>query len=286
LETITLHAGDLEADFAPGAGMVCSSLRHRGEELLGRRKGLEEYASSGSTMGIPLLYPWANRLSERRFEVAGETVDLDRAPDRFRDDGETGLPIHGAKTAGGAWRVDAGDERSLRARFDWGADEELMAAFPFAHCATYEAALDEDGGALRISVSVDRRVPVSFGFHPYFLLAEGDRIEAPVRERLVLDERKLPTGERAPAAPLAGTRGERAYDDAYVAPRGACCVCAAERTIATRLEQGFGFLQVFAPPGDDVVAFEPMTAPANALVTGRDLPTGPHTGTFAVEVRS
>jgi aldose 1-epimerase len=283
-ETITLHAGDLEADFAPGAGMVCSSLRRRGQELLGLRKGLEAYASTGSTMGIPLLYPWANRLSERRFELAGETVDLDRAPGRFRDDGETGLPIHGAVTAGGAWTVEAHDGRSVRASFDWGADPELMAAFPFAHRAVYDAALDDDGGALRISVSVERRVPVSFGFHPYYALAGGDRLEAPVRERLVLDERKLPTGERAPAAPLAGARGMRAYDDAYVAPRGACRVVGDERTIATRLEQGFGFLQVFAPSGEDVVAFEPMTAPADALVSGRDLPTGPHTGAFAVEV--
>src|SRR5436190_2018435 len=99
--------------------------------------------------------------------------------------------------------------------------------------------------------------------------------------RLLLDDRKRPTGERAPAAPLAGTRGERGYDDAFVAPRGPCCVCGGSRTIATRLEQGFGFLQVFAPPDGDVVAFEPMTAPTNALVSGRDLPTGPHTGTFA-----
>jgi galactose mutarotase-like enzyme len=262
--------------------MVCSSLRHRGKELLGQRKGLEAYASSGSTMGIPLLYPWANRLSERRFELAGETVDLDRAPGRFRDDGETGLPIHGAVTAGGAWTVAEQDERSLRASFDWGADAELMAAFPFAHRATYEASLGED--ALRISVSIDRRVPVSFGFHPYFLLAEGDRLEAPVRERLVLDARKLPTGERAPAAPLAGARGRRAYDDAYVAPRGPCVLAGDARTITTRLQQGFGFLQIFAPPGEEVVSFEPMTAPADALVTGRDLPTGPHTGTFSVEV--
>jgi aldose 1-epimerase len=269
--------------FAPGAGMVCSSLRHRGEELLGQRKGLDAYASTGSTMGIPLLYPWANRLSERRFAVAGQTVDLDRAPNRFRDDPETGLPIHGAKAAGGAWTVESSDERSIRASFDWGADAELMAAFPFAHRATYEAALD-DGGALRISVSIDRRVPVSFGFHPFFVLAEGDGIEAPVRERLVLDEHKVPTGERVPAAPLAGRRGERSYDDGFVAPRGACCLRSERRTIAVRLEQGFGFLQVFAPPTEAIASFEPMTAPANALVTGRDLPMGPHTGTFAIEV--
>src|SRR5438309_1717952 len=135
VEIVTLRAGALEADFSPGAGMVCASLRRDGQELLGQREGLEAYARTGSTFGIPLLYPWANRLSARRFECLGRTVDLDAAPQRFRDDGETGLPIHGARTAGGAWSVERADERSLVASLDWGADPELLAAFPFEHRA-------------------------------------------------------------------------------------------------------------------------------------------------------
>src|SRR3954449_6538260 len=101
MEVVTLRAGDLEADYVPGAGMVCSSLRRRGEELLGQRKGLEAYADQGSTFALPLLYPWANRVQARRFECLGRAVDLDAAAGRFRDDGETGLPIHGARPAGG-----------------------------------------------------------------------------------------------------------------------------------------------------------------------------------------
>ncbi len=53
----------LEATFLPGAGMLCSSLRHRGEELLAQNRGVEAYVERGKTMGIPLLYPWANRLA-------------------------------------------------------------------------------------------------------------------------------------------------------------------------------------------------------------------------------
>src|SRR3954462_887578 len=132
--------------------MVCASLRHRGTELLGVRKGLEAYAASGSTMGVPLLYPWANRIAERRFEVLGRTVDLDRAPHRFRNDAETGLPMPGAIAAGGA-RAGAGagggrggggarGGRSGRGSLEWGADEELMAAFPFAHRVTMQVSLE------------------------------------------------------------------------------------------------------------------------------------------------
>jgi aldose 1-epimerase len=53
----------LEATFVPGAGMICSSLRHRGDELLAQNAGVAAYARRGKTMGIPLLYPWANRLA-------------------------------------------------------------------------------------------------------------------------------------------------------------------------------------------------------------------------------
>ena len=35
-----------------------------------------------------------------------------------------------------------------------------------------------------------------------------------------------------------------------------------------RFGEGYGFAQVYAPADDDVIAFEPMTAPTNALVRG------------------
>ena len=62
------------------------------------------------------------------------------------------------------------------------------------------------GAALTITTTVrasrDSPVPIAFGFHPYLRLPGVDRrewdIDVPVRERLRLDERMLPTGEREP----------------------------------------------------------------------------------------
>src|SRR3954452_7756022 len=92
--TVTLAAGDLEARFAPGAGMVGCSLRDCGEELLGLRGGVEDYLARGQKFGIPLLHPWANRLGAWDYEVAGKAVELDRDSKLLRPD-EHGLPIHG-----------------------------------------------------------------------------------------------------------------------------------------------------------------------------------------------
>ena len=80
LETVTLRdpVANVSATFAPGAGMVCCSLRHEGEELLAQNDGLDAYARTGATMGIPLLHPWANRLDGWAYEALG--VDLDLRP--------------------------------------------------------------------------------------------------------------------------------------------------------------------------------------------------------------
>src|SRR3954469_26004004 len=64
--------GDLAATFVPRLGMIGASLEYRGEELLGQRNGLAAYEAKGSTMGIPLLYPWANRLEGLQYEAAGK----------------------------------------------------------------------------------------------------------------------------------------------------------------------------------------------------------------------
>ncbi|MFM9126860.1 MAG: hypothetical protein ACKOTA_04740, partial [Solirubrobacterales bacterium] len=85
---------ELEATFVPGAGMVGCSLRDRGEELLGQRGGLAAWREKSSTFGIPLLYPWANRLGASRYEAAGRSVEIESGAPLVHREGN-GLPIHG-----------------------------------------------------------------------------------------------------------------------------------------------------------------------------------------------
>ena len=193
-----LSAGDLEAVFLPARGMLGASLRHRGTELLRRVDDLEAAAAKGSTAGIPLLYPWANRLDGWRYEAAGKEVGLDPASPLLHRDAN-GLPMHGVSWPLLSWEVTASSSRRLSAALDW-RRPDLLAVFPFPHALEMDVALSPDALTIGVTLAAGAEgpVPVSFGFHPYLGLAGAPRaawrLELPAMQRLRTDERGIPDG--------------------------------------------------------------------------------------------
>ena len=295
MDDVALEAGDLRALFTPEAGMICHSLRHAGEELLTQRDDVEGYARSGRTMGVPLLHPWANRLAEWEYEALGRRVDLEPLRGRVvKADGETGLPMHGVMPA--AWEIAEATGTRLVAERLPADDEGFRAAFPFPHRIRLEAELAP--GELRIATTLEAlegEVPVAFGFHPYFTLPGVGRaayaVELPAMRRLALDASKVPTGDTEQAPASAGVLGDRSLDDGFDGvPGGAAfAVAGGGRRVVVRFEAGYPCAQVFAPPGKDLICFEPMTAPANALRTGAfsvAAPGRPYAAAFTIAVDS
>jgi aldose 1-epimerase len=280
---LELHSpAGLVASYAPGAGMVCCSLRHRGVELLGQRKGLRAYASGGSTMGIPILHPWANRLARWGYAVGDVRVDLPSGSPLVHDDGR-GLPIHGLVAGCPHWRVRkcdaASDGARLVAELDAAARPELLALFPFPHVLRMEVVLRDS--TLEITTVLratgDRAVPVAFGYHPYFRLPELPRpqweVEVPVRRRMLLDERFLPTGRSEPVRIEPSPLGERIFDDLFteLEPAPVFALSGGGRRLEVAFGEAYRIAVVYAPAADDVVCFEPMTAPTNPFEGGAEL---------------
>ena len=284
--------GDLTARFATHAGMVGCSLRHRGAELLGIGRGLDAYVHDGAMFGIPVLYPWANRLGGWAYEACGRRVELDRASPLLHGD-EHCLPIHGALAGASSWRVlDRGDSW-LTAALEFGAHPELLAVFPYPHRLELAIRLTEGTLTIDTTVAADSvPVPLSFGFHPY-LAPVGDRadwwVELPARTALALDDRSLPTGEATNLGAEAFPLGARTYDDLFaVAPGARFSVTASGRRASVEMTAGYPYAQVYAPPDEAVICFEPMTAPVDALRSHdglRSVPAGESaTATFALRV--
>jgi galactose mutarotase-like enzyme len=268
---VTLSSALLEATFLPGLGMLGTSLRHRGDELLALPGGLDGYRA-GDVTGLPLLAPWANRLGARRYRAAGVVVDLEGLALHTE---EHGLPIHGTMAAQRGWQLVAVGDRALTARFDFGARPDLLASFPFPHELRITAAVEATtlSVATTVTPTMARPVPVAFGYHPYFRLPmtrrEDIRLCLPARRHLELDDRQLPTGAAQAEAAEDEPVGPRTFDDLYELDGDReLALTGGGRRLVLRLDGGYRYAQVFAPRGADFVCLEPMTAPVNALVHG------------------
>ena len=297
--TLSCASTGVEATFAPTVGMIGCSLRQRGQELLGQRGGLAKYAASGSTMGIPLLHPWANRLNGLAYTLGGRTIVLDpHSPHLHRD--AAGLPMHGLLGGYPGWRVidrGAGDAAArFSALLDFAADPTLLAAFPFPHTLALEVVLR--AATLTVTTTLrptaDLAVPISFGFHPYLQLPGAERaawhIEAPVRQRLLLDDHMIPTGQREAIFIEPGPLADRTFDDLFsdLAQPALFVLAGGGRRITVTFDRGFSFAQIYAPEREALICFEPMTAPTNALLSHDGLqlaaPGGEYRAAFSITV--
>jgi galactose mutarotase-like enzyme len=269
-----LTTGDTEVVVVPELGMLVAAFVVDGFDHVARPGG-PAAVRAGHTTAVPLLYPWANRLSRRSYTAAGHTVSLRGLA--LHSDGN-GLPIHGTFIGRPGWTVGALGRGRIDARHEITPSSAGFDAFPFPH-------------ALAVSVRVGRRrvrvdtvveatagvaVPVSFGWHPYWRLP-GPRDDWAVRLPDVaharLDRRGLPTGrarvEPAADRPLHGQDLDDLY--AFAGDRTAT-LHGGGRSLRLALDTGYPFVQVYAPDTHAFCCVEPMTAPTNALVTG-DHPT-------------
>ena len=201
LESVTLRdpSSSLTTTYFPNAGMICTSLADDGVELLGQRRGLQAYVSNHKTMGIPILYPWANRLSSNGYGVDGAVVTLTPGTGGVRFD-QHGVPIHGTLAAFPDWHVTTALESRLTAELDYAARPGLLATFPFPHLLELDITLEDRMLTVKTTVTATTgaRVPLCFGFHPYLQLPDVPRaqwqIETPAMRSLPVNSWGIPTG--------------------------------------------------------------------------------------------
>lgn len=298
--SVTLtHAGvGSSLELVPDAGMVALSWTVAGDEVLALPCGRDEFLAAARTGGIPLLYPYANRLQGDRFVAAGMPVDLSRAAWLKRDD--KGHPIHGLLLRRGGWALTVLGPGSIEAEMAWQAHPELVEAYPFAHTlrVTWTMAAGAAPGSvvLRVdtTVAADRgmAVPAAFGWHPYLRVQDPSqaRIRIAPCAQVALDAGGLPTqaalesacrqcdaGSAQPleagigqghdalmrraSVPTSGTAGS-----GTLAP--VASLVDAHRRIDVRMDGNYPWVQLFSPRGAAFACIEPMVAATNALASG------------------
>lgn len=296
---VQLQAAGYTATFVPELGMLGTSLTVHGREYLSLHGGLDWYQQHHTT-GLPLLHPWANRLARFSYEAEGVWVDFDDRPPVYVLDG---LPIHGTMNCAAGWSVEAQFADSMRsmlqARYVFSDHPDQLRSFPFPHDLVLFIELSDLG--LQVTTTIhatgDIAVPVSFGWHPYFVLPEVERrdltLHLPDREHLELDVAMVPTGQSTHRAATAAVLGdgshELTFDDSFKlideqmqhrfsleGPRRSREREGPRQRLTIEMDQQYPYAQVYAPSGAAFVALEPMTAPTNALASKdhRSVPPG------------
>jgi aldose 1-epimerase len=155
--------------------------------------------------GVPLLWPYANRLDEQAFYANGKKYSFDPG---MGNTGTNPIPIHGFLTTADAWKVV---EAKADAKSAWVTTKlqffripHYMKQFPFAHTLTMTYRVAD--GALEVRTRIDslsdEPMPVAIGFHPYFQLTDSARedwrLSVAAKTHWLLDASKLPTGQTQP----------------------------------------------------------------------------------------
>jgi aldose 1-epimerase len=241
-----------------------------------------EIEGSRHLNGIPFLAPWANRMPEG-FHANGKYYGFNKGLDSIRLD-QNGIPIHGLLTASPFWQVAelAADAESAHAtsRLEFWRHPDLMANWPFAH--DYEMTYRLSGGVLEVSLTVINRslepMPLAVGFHPYFQLpgvAMDDAIaRIPVLRHIETDSRLVATGETTPVnfgdrLPMKDHRFDDGFTGLIRGADGHAVFSIEDAAEKKKIEVTFGpayqVAIVYAPPGQNYICFEPMTAVTNGV---------------------
>ena len=271
-ERFRLCAARVETEVVPSAGFGLVSLRFEGQELLSMPLPLDEFMKEAHTAGVPLLYPWANRLRGDHYSFEGKNVDLSDIPNLKRD--EHDLPIHGLLLRFSRWNLEVLDD-GVAGTIDWAQHPELMAAFPFPHQLRASWTMVEGGVRATLEVTATTcDVPLAGGWHPYFAPLVADQrdlsLSGPTLLPIPLDARGLPTGPPGEAIDESGPLGDRTFDNLYTAPSQGFAFSVAGDSAAAMVSAGpeWKAMQLYATSTGGFVCVEPMLAPTASLSDG------------------
>jgi aldose 1-epimerase len=279
----------VDVSIVPTVGNRAYELKMHGKNLLyfpspdlaafknSRRPGLN---------GIPFLAPWANRISGGGFWADGKRY-------LFNSDlgsvhvGSDGIAIHGMLTSSPLWEVTEvkADRKSahVTSRLPFWKYPELIANWPFTH--EYEMTYTLADGGLQVSTTVKNlsaeAMPVVLGFHPYFNIPDVPRAEwiahIAARKHIETDARLVATGEyTANDLPEQVSLKNHTFDDGFTdlvrAKDGHATfsVQAGAKKIQVIYGPKYQVAVVYAPPGQNYICFEPMTAITNGVNLAHD----------------
>lgn len=232
-----------------------------------------------SRYGIPILFPFPNRIANAKFSWAGKDYELPV-------NGGNGHAIHGF-CLDKAWRIAEQTATSVTGEFQLSVDApERVSLWPADFILRMKYSIG--ASSLRCDVSVtnpsDAGLPWGYGTHPYFRLPLTNQgavracgISADVTKQWVLEE-NIPTGEVVDDLTVdlkSGVTFDEVphLDDVFTGFESSNetpfnCEVTDPRSQVQLIQscgRGFRELVIFTPKERDAVCLEPYTCATNAI---------------------
>jgi aldose 1-epimerase len=272
IEVYTLRAGDgATAEIAPAFGCNCFSFG--AEQPILEPVAFAEFRQRPTSYGIPILFPFPNRIRDGRFTFQGRTFELNPPRHGFVRDKAWQVLDHGASDERGAWLTAGFDARDHAA--------QILAQFPFPFRleVTYrlkDATLEMETIARNDDTA---EMPAGFGIHPYFRKPAHGTLTVPAGKRWELAD-SLPTGRLLDVAGAYDLRAQAELnglllDDIYTNVTAEadgqtrCYLMDADAGRETVVEfdaARFPHVVVYTPPAPrQAICVEPNTCPTDAF---------------------
>ena len=272
VEIFILREADIaSAAIAPAWGNNCFMLQVH-EPVL-ESVAFEEFRARPTSYGIPILFPFPNRLRDGALSFRGQHYVVNPNRHGFVRDKAWRVLNTGASEGEGAWITSRFEAVQYAAA--------ILQQFPFPFCLDVTYRLRE--AVLSMETVVHNTgahdMPMGFGIHPYFRCPVPGTLCVPARQRWELED-SLPTGKLLAVDGPYDLRQPRdvtslVLDDIYtdlVADTDGLVRCTLQdqqrhikTTVAFDAAQ-FPHVVVFTPPAPrQAICIEPYTCPTDGL---------------------
>ncbi len=272
IEVFSLSDGArARVEIAPSLGNNCFAFRTSVDVL--EPIAFSEFRQRPTSYGIPILFPFPNRIRDGKFSFRGEEYRLDPPRHGFVRDKAWTVEGHGASEEEGAWLTSSFDAASHA--------QQILRQFPFPFKLEVTYRLRE--GVLTMETAArnngEREMPVGFGIHPYFRKPSRGVVTVPAAHRWELSD-SLPTGRLLAVEGNYDLRGGQSveglqFDDIFTgieADEGGDARCTLDdresgtQTVIEFPVAEFPHVVVYTPPAPrQAICVEPNTCPTDAF---------------------
>ncbi|MGY6649580.1 aldose epimerase family protein [Wenyingzhuangia sp. IMCC45574] len=258
--------------------VVLTSANASAKICLSRGTALEELVLGGipvikdlpidysSSYASSILFPFANRIKDGKYEYNGETFQLDC------NEGNLNNALHGLvydKTFELVASHDADESVTVTLEY---VSKDKVAGFPYDYTVKVTYTLAKRGLSLDLVVvnNDTKTFPFTLGWHPYFLSSDlyNSSLAFESDKTIAFDERMITKDviEGAVAMPI--EIKDNQLDDCYALSKSAVVFNTPnyKMTIDSSAEENF--FQMYTPPVDNTIALEPVTGVSNSLNNG------------------